>query len=289
MKSMTGYGYAEKAHPTFSLSVEIKSYNNRYLEIICNLPPFLGAYEAEISTLVSEKAARGRVEVFVKVKTLKSDLQVVVDKEAVERLSEAFAQIGIFSGKALKPALSDYLNQEGVLVGISERDSELYREDLFAALDEALNQFSAAKKREGKATALHLAELGKEISVSLAVIEANADRLEEHIKQNLLRRFHELLGDQQFDEHRIIQEVAVMLVRYSAAEEISRLGIHLQEYHSLLQAKEPVGKRLDFLCQEMNREINTIGSKSQLVEMNLEVVKMKNSLENIREQARNIE
>ncbi len=96
-------------------------------------------------------------------------------------------------------------------------------------------------------------------------------------------------GKAQFDENRILQEVAVMLVRYSAAEEISRLGIHLKEYHSLLQTKEPVGKRLDFLCQEMNREINTIGSKSQLVELNLEVVKMKNSLENIREQVRNIE
>jgi uncharacterized protein (TIGR00255 family) len=286
---MTGYGYAEKAHPVFSLSVEIKSYNNRYLEIICNLPPLLSRYEAEISTSISKKAARGRVEVLVKVKTLKSDLQVEVDKEVVERLTEAFAQVSIFSGKALKPALSDYLNQEGVLVSVSELNSELYREDLFAALDEALSQFSASKVREGKATALHLTELGKEIGAGLAVIEANADRLEEHIKQNLLRRFHELLGDQQYDENRIIQEVAVMLVRYSAAEEISRLGIHLQEYYSLLQAKEPVGKRLDFLCQEMNREINTIGSKSQLVEMNLEVVKMKNSLENIREQVRNIE
>lgn len=289
MKSMTGYGYAEKAHSVFSLSVEIKSYNNRYLEIICNLPPFLSGYELEISNMVSEKAARGRVEVFVKVKTLKSDLQVVVDKEVVERLSEAFARIGAISGKALKPALSDYLSQEGVLVSISERDGELYREDLFAALDEALEQFTAAKEREGAATALHLTELGKEIGASLAVIEAGADRLEEHIKQNLLKRFDELLGDKQFDENRILQEVAVMLVRYSAAEEISRLGIHLKEYHSLLQTKEPVGKRLDFLCQEMNREINTIGSKSQLVELNLEVVKMKNSLENIREQARNIE
>ncbi|HNZ94579.1 MAG TPA: YicC family protein, partial [Sphaerochaeta sp.] len=99
---MTGYGYAEKAHSVFSLSVEIKSYNNRYLEIICNLPPFLSGYELEISNMVSEKAARGRVEVFVKVKTLKSDLQVVVDKEVVERLSEAFARIGAISGKALK-------------------------------------------------------------------------------------------------------------------------------------------------------------------------------------------
>lgn len=286
---MTGYGYAEAAHAVFSLSVEIKSYNNRYLEIICNLPPLLSGYESEIATLVSEKAARGRVEVFVKVKTLKSDLQVVVDKEVVERLSEAFDRIGAISGKALKPALSDYLGQEGVLVSVSERDGELYREDLFAALNEALDQFTAAKEREGEATALHLSELGKEIESGLAVIEAGADRLEEHIRQNLLKRFDELLGDQQFDENRILQEVAVMLVRFSITEEIKRLGIHLQEYHSLLRTKGPVGKRLDFLCQEMNREINTIGSKSQLVELNLEVVKMKNSLENIREQVRNIE
>lgn len=289
MKSMTGYGYAEKANPLFSLSVEVKSYNNRYLEIVCNLPPFLGGYELDLTKAVSKVAARGRVEIFVKVKRFKSDMSLLVDQEAVALLSEAFGQISVYSGKALKPTLGDYLSQEGVLVASTERDSEIYREDLHSALDEALLQFGASKEREGEATALVLSRLGEAISSGLAVVQANADRLEEHIKQNLLKRFEELLGDQHYDENRIIQEVAVMLVRYSVAEEISRLAIHLKEYQALLKAEEPIGKRLDFLCQEMNREINTIGSKSQLVELNLEVVKMKDSLENIREQVRNIE
>jgi uncharacterized protein (TIGR00255 family) len=98
-----------------------------------------------------------------------------------------------------------------------------------------------------------------------------------------------MLGDQNYDENRILSEVAVMLVKYSVSEEIKRLAIHLKEYFSLLEEREPVGKRLDFLCQEMNREINTIGSKSQMVELNIQVVKMKDGLENIREQVRNIE
>lgn len=156
MKSMTGYGYAEKANPLFSLSVEVKSYNNRYLEIVCNLPPFLGGYELDLTKAVSKVAARGRVEIFVKVKRFKSDMSLLVDQEAVALLSEAFGQISVYSGKALKPTLGDYLSQEGVLVASTERDSEIYREDLLSALDEALLQFGASKEREGEATALVL-------------------------------------------------------------------------------------------------------------------------------------
>ncbi len=289
MKSMTGYGYAERVNPQFSLSVEIKSYNNRYLDIICNLPPYLGGFELELTNAISSVAARGRVEIVVKVKNFTSDSTLSVDQEIIERLSEAFGKIAVFSGKALKPSLSDYLSYEGVLVGSNDRDIERYRDELFGALGEVLAQFSESKIREGEATALHLKRLGDQLGEGLAVVSANAHRLEEVIKTNLLKRFDELLADQHYDENRILQEVAVMLVRYSVAEEISRLGIHLKEFYSLLVAKEPVGKRLDFLSQEMNREINTIGSKSQIVELNLEVVKMKDSLENIREQVRNIE
>jgi uncharacterized protein (TIGR00255 family) len=98
-----------------------------------------------------------------------------------------------------------------------------------------------------------------------------------------------MLADQNYDENRILSEIAVMLVKYSVNEEIKRLAVHLKEFFNLLEQDEPVGKRLDFLCQEMHREINTIGSKSQMVEMNLQVVRMKDGLENIREQIRNIE
>ncbi len=131
--------------------------------------------------------------------------------------------------------------------------------------------------------------MGAVIQEGLDVVSGHADDLEQLVKTNLRSRFEEMLGDQNYDENRILSEVAVMLVKYSVSEEIKRLSIHLKEYFLLLENSEPVGKRLDFLCQEMNREINTIGSKSQMVELNIQVVKMKDGLENIREQVRNIE
>jgi uncharacterized protein (TIGR00255 family) len=214
----------------------------------------------------------------------------VVDKSAVERYSEAFGQIATYSNKALKPQLSDYLSAEGVLTSLRDcNDSEPYRRPLFDALDTALLQFEQSKTREGESTKADLVRLGNQVKEGLSVIQLHAGELESLIKKNLRSRFEEMLGDRNYDENRILSEVAVMLVRYSVNEEIKRLETHLKEYDKLLGSAEPVGKRLDFLCQEMNREINTIGSKSQIVEMNLQVVRMKDGLENIREQIRNIE
>ncbi|MDD3902902.1 MAG: YicC/YloC family endoribonuclease [Sphaerochaeta sp.] len=289
MKSMTGYGSAEVMTEQFQLSVEVKSYNNRYLDINHNIPFFLAPFEMEIDKAISQVASRGHVEVNVRVKSLVSDIEIAIDPLAVKRYTDAFAQIANLSGKALKPQLSDYLTSEGVLTSIRQSDSEMYREPLFSTLQKALDQFAQSKLREGASTNVDLKHMGEIVETGLSVIQANAQALDDLVKTNLRNRFEEMLGDQNYDENRILQEVAVMLVKYSVNEEIKRLGTHLKEYFKLLAKDEPVGKRLDFLCQEMNREINTIGSKSQMVEMNLQVVLMKDGLENIREQIRNIE
>jgi uncharacterized protein (TIGR00255 family) len=289
MKSMTGYGSAEVMTEQFQLSVEVKSYNNRYLDINHNIPYMLAPYEMEIDKKITDFASRGHVEVNIRVKNLASDVQLYVDEQAVKNYSEAFASIAALSGKALKPQLSDYLGSEGVLVSLKGNDSERYRQVLFETLQAALVQFSESKVREGSSTQRDLVRLGTVVSEGLDVIKSHANELEQMVKDTLRSRFVEMLGDQNYDENRILQEVAVMLVKYSVHEEIKRLGVHLKEYFSLLERSEPVGKRLDFLCQEMNREINTIGSKSQMVELNIQVVKMKDGLENIREQIRNIE
>ncbi|MFA6891503.1 MAG: YicC/YloC family endoribonuclease [Sphaerochaetaceae bacterium] len=289
MKSMTGYGQATASTEAFQLAVEIKSYNNRYLDIEHTMPFYFAPFEIELDKEIGKVASRGHVELTVRVKNIQSDLQIVVDKDAVQRYTDAFGQISVFSGKALKPTLADYLSSEGVVTNLREEDSERYRGPLFQAMNEALTQFSASKDREGESTRKDLARLGIQIKDGLSVIEGHAAELEKLLKENLIQRIHEMLGDQNYDENRILTEVAVMLVRYSVNEEVKRLETHLKAYEQLLELDEPVGKRLDFLCQEMNREINTIGSKSQIAEMNLQVVRMKDGLENIREQVRNIE
>ncbi len=289
MNSMTGYGFAESSCEKFQLAVEVKSYNNRYLDINHNIPYYLSPFELEIDKKVKEVAKRGHVEVNIRVKNLVSDVKLSVDSEAVRLYTDAFAQIAAISKKALKPQLADFLGAEGVLSSIRESDSEQYRSLLFSTLEMALTQLSESKKREGESTKADLSRLGKGIQDGLDVVKGHADELEQLVKTNLRNRFEEMLSDQNYDENRILSEVAVMLVKYSVSEEIKRLSIHLKEYFSLLEEMEPVGKRLDFLCQEMNREINTIGSKSQMVALNIQVVRMKDGLENIREQVRNIE
>ena len=190
---------------------------------------------------------------------------------------------------ALVPTMSDVLAQDGVLTSVRTDGIEAYQEGLDYCLSLVMNQFDESKNREGEITRRDLSAKIDSIATSLETVSKNVDKLEQLIRDNLTERLNEMLGDQKYDENRILTEVAVMLNRYTINEEVVRLGAHISEFRKLLSSSEPVGKRMDFLSQEMNREINTIGSKSQMVEVNFEVVNMKDALENIREQIRNVE
>ncbi|HCG62412.1 MAG TPA: YicC family protein [Sphaerochaeta sp.] len=289
MLSMTGYGYAQELTDNFLMGVEVKSYNNRFLEINHAIPNSLSRFEQDIDARIKQVVSRGHVEVSIKFKQMSTDLALHVDLPAVERYRTAFAQIGEAAQLVAAPTLGDYLNAEGVLVALRETDVSKYEEPLFTLLDKALVDFRISKEREGEATRQDLLRLGARLAEGLDAVEANAGTLETKLKENLLNRFDELLGNKGYDENRFLQEVAMLLSKYSVNEEIVRLRTHIEAFAELLASTEPVGKRLDFLSQEMNREINTIGSKSILVEINQQVVSMKDSLENIREQVRNIE
>ena len=292
MKSMTAYGYGEFQNENYLMTMELKSYNNRFLEICYFAPGYLSAWEAEISVTIKKHAQRGHVDISVKVKNLKSNVDVSVDMEAADAYIRALEQIRARAGAEgldLDVTMSDIISQDGVLSSIRTDGIEAYREGLDFCSAEVLRQFDAAKAREGEVTAKDLASKIDSIEKSLGVVRKNVDRLEQMIRENLTTRLNEMLGDKNYDEGRILTEVAVMLNRYTINEEVVRLSAHIAEFRKLLKSDEPVGKRMDFLSQEMNREINTIGSKSQIVEVNFEVVNMKDALENIREQIRNIE
>lgn len=289
MLGMTGYGYAERMTELYQMSVEVKSYNNRYLEINHNMPNSLSRFEQEIDERIKGFASRGHVEVGIRLRMLGSDISLHVDSVAVQRYREAFERIRMLADIQEAPRLHDYLEAEGVLVPVREQDPSAFAEPLFELLDEALGQFKIAKAREGEATARDLERLLGLLESGLAGVECFAGTLEQRLKENLLSRFEELLGSKGYDENRFLQEVAILLSKYSVNEEIVRLRTHIGSFRSILHEDGSVGKRLDFLSQEMNREINTIGSKSILVEINQFVVGMKDSLENMREQVRNIE
>ena len=288
MKSMTGYGHSIYKSSDYILEVEIKSYNNRYLDISHTINPLLSSYETYVDDEIKKTVSRGHLDVSLKLKTLSMPSELVLDENLLTQYKNSIERISTLTGAAL-PDAGFYTTLEGVISNTRTVDQDYYKEGVESATREALAMLDENKKREGEGTKKDLEKLGAKFKASLEIILSKKDEMEEYFKKILLEKYEELLGEKGEDDPRFLSEVAALLVKYSINEECSRLKVHLSEYDKLLESDESVGKKLDFLCQEMNREINTTASKSQMVEINLEVVKMKDALEDIREQARNIE
>lgn len=288
MKSMTGYGHSIYKSSDYILEVEIKSYNNRYLDISHTINPLLSSYETYVDDEIKKTVSRGHLDVSLKLKTLSMPSELVLDENLLTQYKNSIERISSLTGAAL-PDAGFYTTLEGVISNTRTVDQDFYKEGVESATREALSMLDENKKREGEGTKKDLEKLGAKFKASLEIILSKKDEMEEYFKKILLEKYEELLGEKGKDDPRFLSEVAALLVKYSINEECSRLKVHLSEYDKLLESDESVGKKLDFLCQEMNREINTTASKSQMVEINLEVVKMKDALEDIREQARNIE
>ena len=288
MKSMTGYGHSIYKSSDYILEVEIKSYNNRYLDISHTINPLLSSYETYVDDEIKKTVSRGHLDVSLKLKTLSMPSELVLDENLLTQYKNSIERISTLTGAAL-PDAGFYTTLEGVISNTRTVDQDYYKEGVESAVREALAMLLENKKREGEGTKKDLEKLGAKFKASLEIILSKKDEMEEYFKRILLEKYEELLGEKGKDDPRFLSEVAALLVKYSINEECSRLKVHLSEYDKLLESDESVGKKLDFLCQEMNREINTTASKSQMVEINLEVVKMKDALEDIREQARNIE
>lgn len=289
MNSMTGYGYASHSNDEYQLEVEIKSYNNRYLEVYTAINPALSRFEEEIVAAVRKRASRGKVEVGVRLKTFRCPSRVHVDEALLGQYLAAFRSIAEKEGLALRPDAGTLLGIDGLFTVSLEKDADDYRSDLMSCLEEALEGFAASRRREGEATKRDLERLGRSFQEANDEIGRLASGYEGYFRDLLLERYRELELGGRYDENRMLQEIAALLVKYSINEEQNRLKTHLKEYFRLIEDDGPAGKRLDFLAQEMNREVNTTASKSQNVEITLLTVRMKDDLENIREQIRNIE
>ena len=288
MISMTGYGYREYRDDRVELLTEIKSYNNRYLDITVNTPPFLSPLEPVIKDFVRERVTRGRVDVTLRVKELEEDITVHVDDKTVSEYAEALRRIAEAAGLQDEPRISHFLRLEGVLNQVKNRDLEWFEGIVMNQLSSSYEDFAEAKRKEGEATKKDILALVETVEHNLGRIESHARTLDEKIRETLETRFRELVGES-MDENRLYQETAVMLVKYGIDEETVRMRSHIVQFRELLDEVTGVGKKLDFVCQELNREINTIGSKSTVSEINRSVVEVKDALEKIREQLRNVE
>ncbi|MDR2510104.1 MAG: YicC family protein [Spirochaetaceae bacterium] len=291
MKSMTGYAAIECENDEIKLSIEIRGCNNRYLEVSVSMPQTLSPYEREIRRLVGEYCRRGKIEISIRARekcgfsaklnyaALETHIELCVEAEKRVngrlRISEA---VNIF----------DLLRCDGVL----ESEKEPMRDDAWQwvkpLLAGALESFDAERNREGARTAETVFNYVADIEEACKTIESFLPKIEGQIKATITRRFEEL-GGGDLDENRILAETAMLLMKWTIAEEVSRIKSHLVEFRAEMERGGVIGKKLDFLCQEIAREVNTIGSKTPLVEVSRLVVLLKEALENIREQLRNVE
>ncbi len=288
MISMTGFGYREYQDDNVHITLEIKTLNNRYLDLIVNLPGSLGVLEPRIRTALQDRFRRGRVECHIRVRELAEDLLVRVDEEAARAYADALRTLSDAAGVTDETRLEHLLGLEGVLKTERRRDPEALWERIAPLLEEAATDVRTDRQKEGDRLEQDIREQIALLSACTAEVEARAPEMETKITDTLRERFREVLGDEA-EERRILAETAAYLVRYDINEEIVRLKSHFASFDEIAADGEPAGKRLDFLCQELGREVNTIGSKSTLVEINRTVVTMKDALEKIREQLRNVE
>jgi len=288
MKSMTGFAYREHRDKKHKITITMKSYNNRFLDILIYLPPFLNPLEQKIREFLSKRILRGRVELYVKAVELGRATEIAVDPYYVESYVQALRRLAEAAGIREEIRLSHLLRIEGMLKPEQSLDMDEYWPDFKPVLDSVFEEFDKLRQREGKATEKDIIGLLEGIETEISGLEAVAPQLEEKIKNDLRSRFEELLANR-IDENRILAETAVLLMKSDIHEELVRVRSHLESFKKILQERGSLGKKLDFICQELNREFNTIGAKNLLSEVDRSIVVLKDTLEKIREQLRNVE
>lgn len=289
MLSMTGYGRAAQEADGRQLTVELKSVNHRFLDISFRMPRNLMFLEDEARRQIGERLARGHVDVFMTYRNQRSDArQVSVDRalfDAYAASLESLAGSGVRDDRSL---MSIARLPDVLVVTEAQEDQDALRALLRDTLGAALDQLVAMRAREGAEIRADLSSRAERIEAMTLDVEARYPETVDAYRQRLRAAIEEMIG-QNVDEARLLTEVAVMADRSAIAEETVRLHAHLTQLRECLEKDEPVGRRIDFLVQELNREVNTISSKSQDVPITRLTVGMKAEIEKLREQIQNIE
>ena len=292
MQSMTGYGRAFVEIDGRQMTVEVKSVNHRFLDIAFRMPRNLMFLEDAARKAVGAKLSRGHVDVFVTYRNLRTDARTVqVDEALFGAYADALRSLAELSGSGLRDdrTLMGIARMPDVMtVTEADEDQDAVRALMLAALNEALEGLVAMRGREGDTIRADLSGRVDAIERMTAAVEARYPETVEEYRQRLKSAVAELV-DSGVDENRLLMEVAIMADRSAIAEEIVRLNSHVQQLRALLDATEPVGRRVDFIVQELNREVNTISSKSQDIPITQLTVDLKAEIEKLREQLQNIE
>lgn len=288
IKSMTGFAHREISAASLRGNLEIKSYNNRYLDLTISLPPYLGRLEPKFREYLANRIVHGKVEFWLRIRELDVPVEASADLEAAKAVAAVLSQIGEACGIAEQPRLSNILSFDGVVAYERKIDEDLLWNRLEPELSACFAAYEESRVREGMATRADIEAQLSRVTSALKVVRDQVPEIERTVKTQIKARFSEVMGDA-VDEGRVLAETASLLMKYTVNEELARLSAHIASFSRTMDSEAAPGKKLDFLCQEMNREVNTIGSKNILLLVSQAVVELKDAMENIREQLRNIE
>ncbi len=290
IKSMTGYGKDNLVINSKEYQVEIKSVNHRYLDINIKLPKQLSYLEEDIKKVIASKIKRGKVEVYISFKNNNEEaFKININNEIAKAYIKSFKKLASEENINSNLEVIDIINLPDVLNVTINQEDETIKNEILEVTNNALNQLLNMKIVEGKKLSEDIIPRLENIKTKITEISSISTRLIDEYIVKLEKRIKDILKTDVVDENRLAQEVVIYADKCSIEEEITRLKSHIAQFRQMLNKDETIGKNLDFLIQEMNRETNTIGSKANNLEIVNGVVDIKTELENIREQIQNIE
>lgn len=291
MRSMTGFGRAETTTDEWKIEIEISGVNRKQIDVSLNLPGSLQELESELRRLLTESGSRGRIQARVNLSHVGESANHLLFDEALAHQYIAAAR-SLESSQQVETRLTaaDLFRAPGLFrIEESDASAEDLRGPVVATLENALNEFCEMQEREGAHLREDLGERIKEISKLLEALRSLAPRVPELHREHLQQRLRESGLEIDYNDDRILREIALFAERSDITEELTRLDSHLAQFRSYLDSTEPAGRSMDFLCQELNREFNTIGSKANDADIAQRIVSAKTELEKIREQVQNVQ
>lgn len=291
IRSMTGYGRSQAIQNGYDISVEIKSVNHRYFEFSSRITRSYAFLEDKIKTYLKSRVARGKIECFVQIMEIDTvAASVALNKSLAQGYLQALSELESEFGLRNDVSVMQVARFPEVLnVKKAEADEDAVWEAVQPVVAEAVERFIAMRETEGEKLKEDVLSRADTILEHVAVIEERSPQTVKEYTQKLRERIQEVLEDKTVDEARILTEAAIFADKVAVAEETVRLRSHIAQLHEMLDSDEAVGRKLDFLVQEMNREANTTGSKCQDVSITKHVLEIKSEIEKIREQIQNIE
>lgn len=291
LKSMTGYGRVKVENAYREILVEVRSVNHRYLDLNIKVPRIYGFLEEAVKKQASEVLARGKVDLYVSVRAKEgSDLKITPNMPVIDGYMAALSAVAQRYGMEQTVTPQQLLQMpDAIAVDKEEADAEVLTAEVLDVLRQALEEHYAMREKEGKKLCEDIAYRAGLIRGYVDFVEQRSPVSVEEYRQRIAVRMEELLDGSELAQQRILNEAAIFADKVSVTEEIVRLRSHLAQLETMLQSPAAVGRKLDFLVQELNRETNTIGSKANDYEIAKIVVEMKAEIEKIREQIQNLE